>query len=447
MKTFLKALLLLTVSLSVSVPFVFSQGTATATLKEAYIPLPGGGKAIYGSAGTLADYQRTDGSGSVRIISTPSQTDQTSIEIAPFGEDFNDNLGTGIFDFSFNQMGQEDGTAGGVNKGYGALYVTPNREYSAVQGRWLSPDPIIGVNDYAYASNNPIIRSDPSGLQDGGDWCDFCWYGDGSDDGNDFWFDDSYVGGEGGGWGWFDGSWVNNGHPIIKSLYSSIVSSSQTALQALSRGVRTVWQNPGPAPSLSSRAFMFNPALSMDEYIFLQRQERYGTVNAVNNYMNDHPYKVWFEAWTLGLGGGIASGHGEIIQTNLSLAYDSFLDVNPTTATFAYVPEADAPSFYETIKYRASPSKPLEGAWNRFEALHYGDEKYGISFYKQSLDRRGMWRTSNHWGQLGRSNWTLGSPEFMRSLGGREVEPGFWYFDKPVTGYVGIDDMHWSGLK
>jgi len=67
-------------------------------------------------------------------------------------------------------MGQETATAGGVAAGYGGSYTTPNRRYSAVQGRWLSPDPSISSeNAYVYASNAPIINVDPSGLQDGGD--------------------------------------------------------------------------------------------------------------------------------------------------------------------------------------------------------------------------------------------------------------------------------------
>jgi RHS repeat-associated protein len=154
----------------------------TATLKEAYIPLPGGGKALYGANGKVSYFQREDGSGNVRIISTPTQTLGSSVGVAPFGEDYDGNLPFGMLDLSFGEMGQELATAGGVAAGYGASYVTPNRRYSALQGRWLSPDPIVSSeNAYVYASNAPIINVDPSGLQDGGDDdddCDLCYWAD-----------------------------------------------------------------------------------------------------------------------------------------------------------------------------------------------------------------------------------------------------------------------------
>lgn len=67
--------------------------------------------------------------------------------------------------------------------------------------------------------------------------------------------------------------------------------------------------------------------------------------------------------------------------------------------------------------------------------------RQGFSLYQEAIDGGGMWRTSNHWGQLGTSTWTLGSPEKMRALGGVEIEPNFWYFEKPVTGFVRYENM------
>lgn len=238
MQTILKVLFALFIPLAALYAQV-TPGAATATLKEAYIPLPGGGKAIYGSGGTLSYYQREDGMGNVRIISTPTGTLSSSVEIAPFGEDYDDNLLSGFTDFSFSNMGQESGTAGGVAAGYGAPYVTPNRRYSAVQGRWLSPDPIVGDNAYVYASNEPTIKSDPSGLQDGGDDCDDCLVFDSGDDGDD---DSVGWGPDGGGygawgswgWGWFGGIWSQGpGGRNLKSLYSSEGYSSNRITASL----------------------------------------------------------------------------------------------------------------------------------------------------------------------------------------------------------------------
>jgi RHS repeat-associated protein len=47
------------------------------------------------------------------------------------------------------------------------LYLTPNRQYNAALGRWLSRDPLeetMGANLYAYVGNSPTMYADPSGL-------------------------------------------------------------------------------------------------------------------------------------------------------------------------------------------------------------------------------------------------------------------------------------------
>ena len=64
-----------------------------------------------------------------------------------------------------------------------------------------------------------------------------------------------------------------------------------------------------------------------------------------------------------------------------------------------------------------------------------------ISRYWEAADGSGMWRQSNYWGKSGTSDWTLGSRESMQSKGGVEVEPDFWFFDKPATAYVKFSDM------
>lgn len=67
--------------------------------------------------------------------------------------------------------------------------------------------------------------------------------------------------------------------------------------------------------------------------------------------------------------------------------------------------------------------------------------RQGFSLYQEAIDGSGMWRTSNHWGQLGKTSWTLGGADTMKALGGVEVEPNFWYFEKPVSGFVRYEDM------
>lgn len=64
-----------------------------------------------------------------------------------------------------------------------------------------------------------------------------------------------------------------------------------------------------------------------------------------------------------------------------------------------------------------------------------------ISRYWEAADGSGMWVQSNCWGKSGTSNWTLGTREYMQSIGGVEVEPDFWFFDKPVTAYIKFSDM------
>ncbi len=59
------------------------------------------------------------------------------------------------------------GFAGMYRDGETGLYHTPNREYNPVQHRWLTRDPSGesgGVNLYAYCGNDPVNRSDPTGL-------------------------------------------------------------------------------------------------------------------------------------------------------------------------------------------------------------------------------------------------------------------------------------------
>ena len=140
-----------------------------ATLIKAFVPLPGGPTAVY-AAGTTGPlfYRHADWLGSSRLASTQNRTKYFDVSYAPFGENYNPS-GTSDYDFT----GQNQDTETGY---YDFLF----REYSPVQGRWMSPDPsgMAAVdptnpqswNRYAYVLNNPLALIDPLGL----DWLTDC---------------------------------------------------------------------------------------------------------------------------------------------------------------------------------------------------------------------------------------------------------------------------------
>jgi RHS repeat-associated protein len=152
-------------------------------LVNAFIGLPGGGKAIYNSSGVLAHYRHSDWLGSSRLTSTGTQTLYSSTAYAPFGEQYATS-GTG--DPSFT--GQDQDTAS-------SLYDFPARRQSPSQGRWISPDPAgLGAvkltnpqswNRYAYVLNNPLRLIDAMGLCSSDNNDDGSTDGDGDDDDDD----------------------------------------------------------------------------------------------------------------------------------------------------------------------------------------------------------------------------------------------------------------------
>src|SRR5581483_10574675 len=135
-----------------------------STLQKAFVPLPGGATAVYGPSGLLA-YRHPDWLGSSRFAHTPSRTVYYDGSYGPFGEPYAE---TGAPDRSFT--GQTQDTVPGTTGFYDFMF----REYSPVQGRWISPDPA-GIsaaelsnpqswNRYAYAYGVPLNTTDPLGL-------------------------------------------------------------------------------------------------------------------------------------------------------------------------------------------------------------------------------------------------------------------------------------------
>lgn len=133
------------------------------SLQKAFLPLPGGATAVYDSTG-LIYYRHPDWLGSSRLASTPARAVYSKTSYGPFGEPYNQS---GTADLSFTGKNQD--TVSGL---YDFLY----REYSPVQGRWVTCDPMGSSaasvadpqswNKYTYGLNNPLAMTDPNGLDD-----------------------------------------------------------------------------------------------------------------------------------------------------------------------------------------------------------------------------------------------------------------------------------------
>jgi RHS repeat-associated protein len=163
------------------------------TLQKAFVPLPGGGTAVFSSSG-LAYYRHPDWLGSSRVASTPSRALYYDAAYAPYGESYATS-GTTDPDFT----GQNQDTVSGT-----VDFLL--REYNANQGRWISPDPAgAGAvdasnpqtwNRYAYVGNNPLRSIDLLGLEDCLDCLDDDGGGGGGGDGGG-----GGGGSDGGTWG------------------------------------------------------------------------------------------------------------------------------------------------------------------------------------------------------------------------------------------------------
>jgi len=147
------------------------------TAANVFLPLPGGEQATY--TNSTVRFRHYDWQGSARLESNMAEHEYGDLAYAPFGESYA-ILNTPYPSFT----GQQQDTVPGSGL-YDFLY----REYSAVQGRWNSPDPAgFGAADpsnpqswnrYAYALNNPLRYKDPSGLI-------LCDYGPSDNGGEDF---------------------------------------------------------------------------------------------------------------------------------------------------------------------------------------------------------------------------------------------------------------------
>ena len=131
------------------------------SLVKGTVPLPGGGSAIYSSAG-LKYIRHKDWLGSSRLATTWAHGVYSKTAYAPFGESYNQ---TGTADLSFT--GEDQDTSAGV-------YDFQFRKFDPIAGRWMSPDPSglyyadqkypQSLNLYSYLRNDPLRFIDPNGL-------------------------------------------------------------------------------------------------------------------------------------------------------------------------------------------------------------------------------------------------------------------------------------------
>jgi RHS repeat-associated protein len=133
------------------------------TVKQAFVPLPGGTTAEYFSWG-LSHYRHPDWLGSARLESGTTHAIIQDTAYAPFGEPYSE-LSGGNGEISFTGQNKDTDWLN-----YDFMY----REYDPRQSRWISPDPA-GVqaadfsnpqtwNRYAYVANNPLRFTDPDGM-------------------------------------------------------------------------------------------------------------------------------------------------------------------------------------------------------------------------------------------------------------------------------------------
>ncbi len=135
-------------------------------------------------------FEHQDWLGTERVLTDGAGNTAGSYLSLPFGDGFTDD-GTDLDPYHF--AGLDHDYESGLDHGQ-------FREYSSAGGRWLSPDPYSGsydwsnpqsLNRYAYALNNPLSMSDPTGEDGCGD--DFDWEDD------DFGYGITGPGGEGSG--------------------------------------------------------------------------------------------------------------------------------------------------------------------------------------------------------------------------------------------------------
>ena len=248
---------------------------------KAFVPMPGGTEEVWQASGSSPYYRHSDWLGSSRFASTSTRTMYNDLAYAPFGEQYAQAGSTGVTDTSF-AGNNEDTTTN--------LYDAYFREYG-IQGRWPSPDPA-GVaavdlsnpqswNRYAYALNNPLALTDPSGMSPGlASDCQAEYQNCSSADGGEA---EIVAGGNGGG-----------SDCMLNGVYTpcSIVQAAMGAGAAVDLGSVELYLTGGiPVPGSA-----YNPNDPSNPSLFFGAD---GTIY-VNNISSDSiagTYSSYFESW------------------------------------------------------------------------------------------------------------------------------------------------------
>lgn len=120
---------------------------------------------IYGPTGLIATGDRSqyyfyvkDRLGSTRVVYDESKKVQAYYNYLPFGGEMQGNSAENDDRFRFRYTGQEYDTEI-------SLYNYRARLYDPASARFLTPDPMLdGASPYAYVRNDPINRTDPTGM-------------------------------------------------------------------------------------------------------------------------------------------------------------------------------------------------------------------------------------------------------------------------------------------
>jgi RHS repeat-associated protein len=291
-------------------------------------------------------------------------------------------------------------------------YHTPARQFNEWNGRWMTPDPAglsaarIGDpqtwNRYAYAGNNPVSMTDPSGLEPDGE----------------------------------------NGAVGPAGTLDIIASSSACPDSAPSGSSCTSWVIPNGDGGL----LLPDEPLSSDATAILGMAGSNGNletgISAINGAFDDldvaeapvasdSDVKALLTVAVTGGITGMASEIGEGGAPGGTPAFDNIIGAKGFGYREGEVGFRPLPTTQEEV------GRTLESPWWGPEGTLRANGAPNISLKIESADGLGQWRFANHYGVLGTS--TQGLYDYS---GGVHLGNGFYYFEQPVWAWFPFSEMH-----